>query len=159
MRFHKNGWPHLTKLTEWGPAYTCQHSHLKAKARWVVRTRFGLRYEHILVWEKYHRRKLPRGWVVHHLDGNPLNNDVSNLEAMPHAAHNSLHRLGIMKSHVTTATGAEGKFCGSCKQVKPITDFPRNGISQAGTPVYRPTCRGCYARGQRPPAVGPYAVT
>jgi hypothetical protein len=152
MRFHKNGWPHLTERTEWGLAYTVQHSVDTNKARWAVNVDGRITYVHILVWEKCHGRKLPPRWVVHHIDGNPLNNAIENLQAMPHAAHNSLHKLRHMKSHLTTSTGVEGKKCKSCPFVKPLGEFPRNGISAAGTPVYRPECRECYARRQRLPA-------
>lgn len=144
-------WPKLRKPTEWGPARTTQHAIYSDKARWVVRTPNGLKYEHILVWEKYHGRKLPRGWVVHHKDENPLNNDISNLEAMPHAAHNSIHRLRIMKSHVVTQCGSEGKKCKGCGATRTLDLFAKNGRSAAGTPVYRPTCRDCDKLRQTPP--------
>lgn len=136
-------WPKLRKETEWGPAYTTQHAIHSDKARWVVRTANGLKYEHILVWEKHHGRKLPAGWVVHHKDGNPLNNDISNLEAMPHAEHNSIHRLGIMKSHIVTPGGSTGKECRECHETKTLDLFAKNGTSAAGTLVYRPRCREC----------------
>ena len=35
--------------------------------------------------------KIPKGWVVHHKDHNPLNNDLPNLEIMPRGKHQSLH--------------------------------------------------------------------
>ena len=35
--------------------------------------------------------KLPRGLVVHHIDGDPTNDSVSNLSLMTHAGHNNLH--------------------------------------------------------------------
>lgn len=142
-------WPKLRKPTEWGPAYTVQHAIYTNKARWVVRTVNGLVYEHILIWQKHHGRKLPRGWVVHHIDEDPLNNDVTNLEAMPHGKHNSLHRLRIMKSHVVTSCGSEAKKCRACGKTKSLDLFPRNGTSAAGTLVYRPACRECDKLRQR----------
>lgn len=36
-----------------------------------------------IIWEDYHKRSLPEGWIVRHKDGNPLNDDPHNLEAMP----------------------------------------------------------------------------
>jgi len=36
-----------------------------------------------IIWEEYHGRSLPKGWIVRHKDGNPLNDDPHNLEAMP----------------------------------------------------------------------------
>jgi len=36
-------------------------------------------------------RRLRQGEVVHHRDGNPLNNDLGNLQVMTADAHNELH--------------------------------------------------------------------
>lgn len=36
--------------------------------------------------------EIPKGWVVHHLDENPLNNNIENLVLMSRSDHNSLHR-------------------------------------------------------------------
>ena len=47
---------------------------------------------HIYVWEKYNG-KVPKGYHVHHLDGNKANNDISNLALMSAFAHSSHHVL------------------------------------------------------------------
>ena len=59
---------HPRKETEWGSPYTVQHSHCSNKSRWAVWTKDGVRYEHILIWEKHRGRKLPKDWVIHHKD-------------------------------------------------------------------------------------------
>lgn len=48
------------------------------------------RSKHILVWEQLNG-PLPKGWVVHHKDGNGHNNDISNLQAMSRGEHTALH--------------------------------------------------------------------
>lgn len=35
--------------------------------------------------------KLPRGLVVHHIDGDPTNDDANNLSLMTYTAHNRIH--------------------------------------------------------------------
>lgn len=35
--------------------------------------------------------EIPKGYVVHHKDGDPLNNSISNLEVMPRGRHQSEH--------------------------------------------------------------------
>jgi hypothetical protein len=47
---------------------------------------------HVYVW-KYHKGldSIPKGYVVHHIDENKDNNDITNLELMLLAAHMSLH--------------------------------------------------------------------
>lgn len=51
------------------------------------------RPEHRLVWEAAHG-PVPKGWVVHHIDGDKADNRLENLEAMPRGEHQSLHRRG-----------------------------------------------------------------
>lgn len=47
---------------------------------------------HIYVWEKYNG-PVPKGYAVHHIDHNPRNNDISNLELMDMKEHSSMHSL------------------------------------------------------------------
>lgn len=51
----------------------------------------GYVMEHIYVWETETGIKVPDGFVVHHLDGNKRNNDISNLCLMKNGAHSSYH--------------------------------------------------------------------
>lgn len=44
------------------------------------------------IYQNHHKMTLLEGVVVHHIDGNITNNDVSNLKAMWNADHLSLHR-------------------------------------------------------------------
>jgi len=43
--------------------------------------------EHIIVWEKANG-ELPKGWLVHHLNGIRDDNRLENLEAKPRKCHN-----------------------------------------------------------------------
>ena len=51
-------------------------------------------FEHIIVWENVHNQRLPRGWVVHHLNGIKSDNRPENLAAMP------LKRHSIITHHI-----------------------------------------------------------
>ena len=53
----------------------------------------GRRYrlEHVLVWEQANDKKLPKGWVIHHLNHVKDDNRLENLEAMPRSQHNHEH--------------------------------------------------------------------
>jgi hypothetical protein len=59
------------------------------KAPGHPRARKGYPYvfEHILVWEKVHQRQVPKGWVIHHLNGIRNDNRPENLVAMPRGKH------------------------------------------------------------------------
>lgn len=43
-------------------------------------------YLHRVIWED-NRGPIPCDCVIHHKDGNPLNNDISNLECIPEYLH------------------------------------------------------------------------
>ncbi len=43
--------------------------------------------EHIIVWEDFHGRALPLGWIVHHLNGKRSDNRPKNLFALPRKGH------------------------------------------------------------------------
>ena len=46
---------------------------------------------HIYVWEYYHS-EVPKGYEVHHRDGNKANNDISNLQLVKPQEHQEIHR-------------------------------------------------------------------
>jgi len=52
--------------------------------------KIGYVMEHILVWEKTHNRPLPKGWVIHHLNGIKSDNRPQNLLALPGKKHKEL---------------------------------------------------------------------
>lgn len=52
----------------------------------------GWKKFHHYVWEKENKKTLPKGYVIHHIDENKLNNDISNLQLMSVSEHNSHHR-------------------------------------------------------------------
>jgi hypothetical protein len=51
------------------------------------------KYLHRLIWEETNG-EIPEGYIIHHIDGNPLNNDIKNLECMTHSKHTILHHKG-----------------------------------------------------------------
>ncbi|ANA39218.1 hypothetical protein A2G06_01115 [Geobacter anodireducens] len=46
---------------------------------------------HQVLWERFHRRSIPKGAAIHHVDGNPRNNSFGNLLCLPRAIHRELH--------------------------------------------------------------------
>jgi len=58
---------------------------------WRIKTLDGWCYEHIVVAEAKYGRKLKSGEVVHHVDGNRLNNDMDNIIIMARDEHTRLH--------------------------------------------------------------------
>ena len=48
------------------------------------------KHMHQYVWEK-ENGPTPKGWEIHHIDGDTDNNDISNLQAMPMLEHKAIH--------------------------------------------------------------------
>lgn len=59
---------------------------------------------HRKIWEEFYGQKIPDGYVIHHRDENPLNNNISNLQLMTHEEHLSHHHKG-KPIHINTKVG------------------------------------------------------
>jgi hypothetical protein len=84
-------------------------------------------------------RPLPRDAVVHHVDGNKLNNEPSNLVLCPDEAY---HRLLHIRQAVIDAGGNpnEERLCCVCKTCKTKDQFHKNNARQEGITN---TCKAC----------------
>ena len=49
--------------------------------------------EHILVWEEANKKLLPKGWIVHHLNGIKDDNRIENLKGMPTTEHPKIIKI------------------------------------------------------------------
>ncbi len=69
--------------------------------RWVPehpRAVKGYVREHILVWEEYHQKQLPKGYCIHHLNGIKDDNRPENLVAMKAGEH--IHQTEPFKKKI-----------------------------------------------------------
>jgi hypothetical protein len=74
---------------------------------------FNDRQEHILIAEKAFGKKLPKGAVVHHIDGNRLNNSKDNLLVCQDQAY---HMLIHQRQRAYDASGnPDYRMCNFCK--------------------------------------------
>jgi hypothetical protein len=51
----------------------------------------GYVFEHIIIWEKANNSLLPKGMVIHHINGVETDNRIENLQAMTKSEHCKLH--------------------------------------------------------------------
>lgn len=58
------------------------------------------RYECYKIVVKFLGMLLPKGWIIHHLDENPNNNDLSNLALFPSSRIHLIHHQWLLKNHV-----------------------------------------------------------
>jgi hypothetical protein len=48
-------------------------------------------YQYKKIWEEHNNRKVPRGYHIHHIDGNHANNHPENLYCCPPEEHTRIH--------------------------------------------------------------------
>ena len=84
---------------------------IKVGGRWV--------FEHRVIYEKYIGRNLNRDEIVHHKDGNSLNNKLSNLELIGWGEHTKIHTEDRLKHPVFICSCGNDrhfakKMCSTC---------------------------------------------
>lgn len=96
------------------------------------------------VWEQHHG-PIPEGYVVHHRDENPMNDDLENLELKKWGDHSRDHNLerGTPRLRVADA-GSEAK-CSGCGEWKPAAEYHR-APTTVGVQGYCRPCRRAYTR-------------
>lgn len=87
----------------------------------------GNKLLHRKIWEDFYGQKIPDGYVVHHIDENPHNNNIKNLKLMSEEEHLKHHHKGKIvsdtaKENLSKAHNTIGYFrvnkkpCPRCKQ-------------------------------------------
>jgi hypothetical protein len=60
---------------------------------------------YVVVMERHLGYSIPKGWVVHHIDMDPTNDNITNLCLMTHAAHSKLHMQYMRAMGIITGNG------------------------------------------------------
>lgn len=98
----------------------CRRTHGRANA--TVYLRIGRKYVHRIVAEQKLGRSLAPGEVVHHLDGNILNNDPDNLVVCQSQAEHVRREIAEGKRVYTHEAAVErGKLSGAARRKKRAT--------------------------------------
>ena len=53
---------------------------------------------HRLFWENYYKKSIPKGYDIHHINGNKLNNNINNLQCVKHEIHTKYHTKNHWKN-------------------------------------------------------------
>lgn len=80
----------------------------------------GRVYEHRLVYEAYHKCCLLPNSIVHHIDHDRLNNDISNLEAFPS------HSVHMKNNHKPPKIDMSDRVCWICNSKETRFDYRMN---------------------------------
>lgn len=137
MRMWRLGTTEIS-IREWGTG------NISRGYKLIQQDNVGFR-EHVRIAETTLGKKLPRGAVIHHVDGNGLNNDYSNLVVCPNEAY---HKLLHQRQRALDASGnANWLVCVFCG----IYDNPLSMHVQPNKPsrAYHRPCAARYARERR----------
>lgn len=84
------------------------------------------------IWEVYNKQKIPKGWHIHHIDGNHENNEPTNLACVSPEEHFNIHlRQGdilCINDKFIQGAGDAGKIGGKNGKGKPKYTSPANQI-------------------------------
>lgn len=76
-------------------------TRINNNGRVLIKTPLGWKQEHRHIMEIHIGRLLYKDEIVHHIDGDKINNDITNLELMYHGEHTALHHTGSKRSDET----------------------------------------------------------
>jgi len=124
-------------------AYTKEPTHLNRRPSGrllITGTREG-KGKHTLFYralmEAHLGRPLREDEVVHHINGDPSDDRIENLEVMTNAEHTALHRDELIAARWPHLTRGEWSSHGPCCAECGTTEKPHGG---------RGLCRSCYHR-------------
>ena len=80
---------------DWKGGKTIEQGYVTVSSRTINKNR---KREHQIVMENFIGRELNENEVVHHIDGNKLNNNINNLALMDKSAHTRLHSIERWKN-------------------------------------------------------------
>lgn len=118
-------------FTKWGYAKVNNEGYYQ-----IISSNCGFRGKllHRLIYENTYG-EIPKGYVIHHINENKLDNSISNLEAITRESHNSHHHKGIPRSEETKrkiALGNKGKKL-SAEQCKQISERMKGNVHSLET--------------------------
>lgn len=96
-------WKHGRKLSGTGYYELLKRDYFSTNEKGYV-------LEHVFVYQEYYKCCMLKWGIVHHKDGNRINNEISNLMAMTRAQHTALHRKKNMNDRFCLQCGSKTTY-------------------------------------------------
>lgn len=72
---------------------------------------YGRVFEHIVVWEECYKKSVPKGYVIHHINGVKDDNRIDNLLLLSNGDHTALHNANRVVSKETKQKMSDKAKC------------------------------------------------
>lgn len=141
-----NGRPQKIKGIDHMPWYTSK-SNPRPQIHFNVDGKLIHLHKYELIWMAHHWQPIPDGCVIHHIDFNHQNNEISNLQLMTALEHKKLHaktnkccQKNNYRSKAVVGLDERGNIVHRFASTR---EARRHGFSQSHVSA---ACRGCYLR-------------
>jgi len=104
----------------------------------AVSVNYKKKLQHVLVAEEMLGHELPPGSVVHHIDGDRLNNDPKNLVICPSQAHHKL--LHVQADALRLSGNSSFRKCAICKSYDDPSNLSVYSHKRSGTRYWHKKC-------------------
>lgn len=85
-------------MTTYDYPYTNKGGYMFRCQYWLRGRPQYVSFAHREIYSQHHNISIPKGYVIHHRDGNKKNNEIDNLEMMNNVEHLRLHNIGRKKT-------------------------------------------------------------
>ena len=102
------------------------------------------------IWEEYHNQKIPKGYHIHHIDGNHENNDPTNLICVSPEEHWQIHKdqgdpVAVHGKFIQGA-GKAGEIGGTWERTEPMPEEQRRKIGESNKRAIKEKYNGIHWR-------------
>lgn len=88
---------------------------------------------HRLIWEDWYGKPVPKGYVIHHINGDKTDNRIQNLQCVESGVHTRFHHKG---KKCKPFTEEHKKKLGKSKKGKPLSEEHKQKIAESNKGIH-----------------------